>query len=360
MSTNEQKRPPRIVFSFAALVLALVFVAASYFFLPHENPAAYLQGTQTLLVTGAMMPQQDATERMRDAAELPLRAAAGMASEQAQKEASRRATPTEAPVAVRATRHKIEGDAATSVAATNANGILTQAIGTIEDKGYTVAFVVHDVQTGREITYNSNQELYPASSIKGPFVASVYQQLVEKGEVKLKAVEPTAKITILESSDEGYRTLIKDFGVKHFIQWLKDAGVEPGSYKTYESMTSWNYPHISARQLELMWAHLYDYLTKTDSDAAKQLADFFDKREESSLRKALDPSVRSWSKMGWFDRESEYHSAPATVEAGVVFADNGPYVVSVMTTMPALLDELVPLHRALYRAHMDMVPAQTT
>lgn len=270
------------------------------------------------------------------------------------KEDTKDTSPTEKTIAPRAVKYKLEGDAAAAVTATNAYGVLTQAVGAVEDKGYTVAFVIHDMTNGNELTYNSTQELYPASSIKGPFTTNIYQEQVETGTVSLKQVTPIAEPTILESSDEGYREEHRQFGTQTFIKWLKDAGVGPGSYGSYEAMVTWNYPHISAQQLALMWIHAYKYLM-TKTEPAKELADLFERREVSSLRKALDPSLVTWSKMGWFDSFSEYNSEPATVEAGVVFSEDGPYVLSVMTTAPALLDELIPIHRALYRAHQDML-----
>lgn len=274
-------------------------------------------------------------------------------AENAQEEAEE-VEEVEETVEPREVKYELEGDAAPAVEATNAYGMLTQAVGSFEDKGYTVSFVVHDVNTGHEITYDSDEELYPASSIKAPFTCSVYQMLVETGKVKLESVEPTAAITILESSDEGYRTLHEKFGEQHFIEWLKDAGVEPGSYGSYDSMVSWNYPHISSRQLELMWMHIYEYLT-TETAPAIQLAEFLEEREVSSLRKALGEDLRTWSKMGWFDSFNNYRSEPATVEAGTVFSEDGPYVFAVITTAPAELDELIPVHQAIYRAHKDMV-----
>lgn len=266
------------------------------------------------------------------------------------------AAPEEEPAEVvepRETKFELEGDSAESVKASNAFGTLTQAIGNFEDKGYKLAFVIHDINTGHEITYDSDEELYPASSIKAPFTACVYEELVETGKVSLESVEPVAEITILESSDDGYRTLHARYGEQVFIKWLKDAGVEPGSYGSYESMVSWNYPHISARQLEQMWEHIYDYLT-TDTDAAKQLADLLERRYVSSLRKALPYGMRSWSKMGWFDSFNNYRSEPATVEAGVVFDEPSPYILSIETTAPAELNALIPIHQALYQTHKQM------
>lgn len=337
MKLPKHMRIPRIVYAVAAVIVA----AAIYGVVSLVHPA---QPEQSIALQSAVKTT-------------PIATAAGMQVIE-KTEASLEEDAAEEPEAYvepRTTKYTLEGDAASAVLATNANGVLTQALGNFEDKGYTVAFVVHDVKTGREITYDSDEELYPASSIKAPFTCSVYEQLVETDKVKLESVEPTAAITILESSDEGYRTLHRNYGEQHFIQWLKDAGVGPGSYGSYDSMVSWNYPHISARQLELMWEHIYDYLTTTDSEASKQLADFLERREVSSLRKALNKDTKTWSKMGWFESSSAYRSEPATVEAGTVFSEDGPYVFAVITTAPALLDELVPIHQAIYRAHMDMV-----
>ena len=256
---------------------------------------------------------------------------------------------------IASTRYELEGDARDAVAADKyAFAALTQEIAAFEERGLTVAFVLHDVEGGGELTYDADEELYPASSIKGPFTTCIYQELVEKGLADLAVVEPVARVTILESSDEGYRTLHELFGEQAFVTWLADAGVGPGSYGTLEQMVAWNYPHVSARQLALMWRHVFEYLSTTDTEASRQLASLFDAREASSVRMAVDEGVRTWSKMGWFESVSDFRSEPATVEAGTVFAESGTYVFAVMTTAPAELDSLVPLLAALDAAHDAM------
>ena len=302
--------------------------------------AAASEGT-----TEAAKAQEDEAQRKQEEA---------TKAEASAKEASAAATQQEEVVKPRSVAHELGGDTAKAIEATNAYGVLTQAIGTMEDAGYTVAFVVHDLTTNHRIVYNADQELYPASSIKAPFTCSVYQKLVETGKVAIEAVEPVASATILESSDEGYRTLHSNYGEQHFIEWLKDAGVGPGSYQTYDAMVAWNYPHISATQFALMWDHVYAYLA-TETAPAKQLAGYLEKREVSAVRDALGTKLRTWSKMGWIESEGAYRSEPATVEGGVVFDEGGPYVFAVMTSMPAQINALVPLHQAIYRAHQDML-----
>lgn len=356
MEQKERKRPPRIVVAFAVLAVTAVLAAVAYVF----DPPHPTDGHETAVT---QVPQTDAkkdatqSQQQVDGPKQDQNKEQTQEPKQSQEQRSTHKEVVKKPEATiepRAVKHALEGDSATTILSSTAYGKLTQAIGALEDKGYTVAFVVHDIATGHEIAYNCDEELYPASSIKGPFTTCVYQMLVETGKARLKDVEPVARITILESSDEGYRTLHKMFGEEAFVQWLKDAGVEPGSYGSYASMVSWNYPHIGARKLELMWMHIYDYLTTSKSKAAKQLAELFDNREVSSMRKAIGDKVRTWSKMGWFDSFSNYRSEPATVEAGVVFAKSGDYVFSVMTTAPAELDAIIPLEKALNMAHVAM------
>lgn len=315
-----QTRPPYLIYALAAILIA----ALLYFLTTPTDPFADDDS-----VTGHTEPPTPA-----------------------------KAIPDEDRMHVQATprkmAHLLGGTASEDVEATEAYTALTQAIGSFEDKGYTVSFVVYDLNTGRELSYDSAQERYPASSIKAPYTTSVYEELVEKGSAKLEDVEPVAKITIIESSDEGYGTLHQMFHEQAYIEWLKSAFVGSGSYDGYERMTEWYYPHISANQLALMWRHIYPYLLR-DTEPAKQLAGFLEQRGTSALREALGNGVRIFSKMGWFESFSGYGSEPSTVEAGVVLATEGPYVTAVMTNAPALIEELVPIHKALDAAHKAIV-----
>ncbi len=382
MPTPGKKRPPRIVFAFAVLILAALFYAGAYLYTSIVSPGTNASGSTASQGSQASEPassqaqvsssaqestkseqgstkqetkKQSSSQKNESSSQKPKEETTKDSQAQStKKESEKQAAEKKKAATPRSIRHKLQGPSAASVEKSPAYADLTQQIGAFEDKDYTVAFVVHDLQTGKELTYNADEELYPASSIKAPFTTAIYQELVDKGEVQLEDVAPVAQETIIESSDEGYRELHALYGEQAFIAWLEDAGVKPGSYDSYEDMVSWNYPHICAKQFSLMWQRIYAYLGSKTA-AAKQLSGFLENRTVSSLRCALDKGTRSVSKMGWFETESDYNSKPATVEGGVVYAKEGPYVIALMTGAPALLDEIVPLERAICATHASML-----
>ena len=250
--------------------------------------------------------------------------------------------------------HEFGGNCAAAVRNSNAYGVLTRAIGEFEDTGDLVSFAVRDLTNGNELNYDSLRIQYPASSIKAPYTACVYQKLIEPGETTVEAVYPLAQDTIVESSDEAYHELRGIYGSEVFLSWLQDAHVGHDGYESYEEMMRWNYPHMNANQLLGMWVHMYDYL-QSDTAPARQLADLLSQRTTSAMRVALGPEVRTWGKMGWFEFFGDYGSEPATVECGVVAAEEGRYAGAVMTTAPAQSGELEPIFTAIARAHYEML-----
>ena len=260
----------------------------------------------------------------------------------------------EEPVNPRPIAHSLQGTSAVAVGATNAYGVLTQAIGEFEDTGDLISFAMLDLTTGNTLTYDSGRVQYPASSIKAPYTCAVYELLLETGKADFDLVRPLAEETILESSDEAYGELHDRYGMDVFGRWLQDAGVGPGEYSSYGEMLIWHYPHINTDQLLGMWLYIYDYVQR-DTPYAQHLSDLLNRRHVSAMRDALGTEVRTQSKMGWFEYFGDYFSEPATVEAGIVYAPEGTYVVAVMTTAPAQISELQPIFTALARAHYDMI-----
>ncbi|MBR3160238.1 MAG: hypothetical protein IKF14_14225 [Atopobiaceae bacterium] len=250
--------------------------------------------------------------------------------------------------------HEFEGSSADAVRATNAYGVLTRAIGEFEDTGDLISFAMLDLATGNDLRYDSGRVQYPASSIKAPYTAAVFQELVETGQASPEEVYPIAEETIVESSDDAYSDLHERYGMDVFATWLQNAGIGPGEYGSYGEMLIWHYPHINTDQLLAMWLHMYNYL-QSGTEPSQTLASFLERRTVSAMRAALGPDVRTWSKMGWFDYFGDFYSEPATVEGGVVFASEGTYVVTVMTTAPAQISELEPIFTALARAHFEMI-----
>lgn len=260
----------------------------------------------------------------------------------------------EEPVNPRPIAHPLQGTSAVAVGASNAYGVLTQAIGEFEDTGDLISFAMRDLATGNTLTYDSGRVQYPASSIKAPYTCAVYELLLETGKADFELVRPLAEETILESSDEAYSELHDRYGMDVFGRWLQDADVGPGEYSSYGEMLIWHYPHMNTDQLLGMWLYIYDYVQR-DTPYAQNLSDLLNRRQVSAMRDALGTEVRTQSKMGWFEYFGDFFSEPATVEAGIVYAPEGTYVVAVMTTAPAQISELQPIFTALARAHYDMI-----
>ena len=66
---------------------------------------------------------------------------------------------------------------------------LRDAVSAIERAGRQAGFYLADLDTGACVSYAADQDFYPASSIKGPYVASVYERLVDTGKLKAEQVE---------------------------------------------------------------------------------------------------------------------------------------------------------------------------
>ncbi|MDO4538364.1 MAG: hypothetical protein Q4B54_09410 [Coriobacteriales bacterium] len=334
---DQPSHAPKLLKALCAVAIAAVFVGI----------AALGQSIAGRATGGSAQNAVNATQDNQSAAE--------SASTPASATTAQPAAESEPHVEPRKTAYELQGDTAQMIKASNTYGILTQAIGEFEDKGYELAFVLHDCNSGHELTYNANTELYPASSMKGPYTTSVYEMLVENGAISMDTIYTVAEDTIHSSSDESYRRLIEICGRNCFADWLEDSGISPGSYETYGEMVDWNYPWVSATQLNQMWQRIYTYLSTTDSEARQQLDEFLRDRDTSPMRDAIGEKYETRGKAGWIDSEGDYRATPATVDSGIVYAGKNPYVVTVISTAPADLESLSTLFAPLDRAHDDMV-----
>ena len=58
------------------------------------------------------------------------------------------------------------------------------------------------------------------------------------------------------------------------------------------------------------------------------------------------------SKGGWLVDEDPDHAV--SIDAGIVYADNGPYIVVIMSRVPSSLEYLRPIMEALENVHSSM------
>lgn len=216
--------------------------------------------------------------------------------------------------------------------------------------GYDLGFVLTDIASGANVSYNAQTIFYPASSIKAPYVCSLYQELVEKGGDQA-AVDELASTTIENSDNDAFHALHRIYGSEPFREWVAEAGIEGNSEHDASYLSQHNYPFITATQLDEMWEAIYGYCT-SGTEPSKTVADYLSKRTTSPIADAVGDRYASWGKAGWF-YDTNFDCSPATVDAGVVFADKGPYRLVMMSDAPGALDAMAEL-----AAGMDSAAAE--
>ena len=220
---------------------------------------------------------------------------------------------------------------------------LRDAVSAIEQAGRQAGFYLADLDTGACVSYAADQDFYPASSIKGPYVASVYERLVDTGKLKAEQVDPLARPIIIDSDNDAYHALLALCGSSVFADWAADCGAIERDSAQYQDFSTRYYPRVTPRQMALMWEHLHTYLGDASGSGPK-LEETFAQRVESPLRAGLPGDLTTIAKAGWYPADAGEEYA-ATVDAGLVANGEHTYVVVIMTTLPddlGGLAELVP------------------
>lgn len=218
-----------------------------------------------------------------------------------------------------------------------------EALLDLASDGCTAGVVLRDLETGYSMSYNADALLYPASSIKALWCASLYEA---RGGADGMAKNVTACIE--ESSNEDYQALVDKFGNKDFKAWLEGLGV---SKETVEEACTHTYPHISANDMALAWTEIYRYGTSGEQ-GADELTGHLASTKTTAIGEALRSKYTVWCKAGWFPADE--NDLPTTADAGVVFSSTGSYVLVILTNKPSDLPSLEPLVEALDAAHDAM------
>lgn len=216
---------------------------------------------------------------------------------------------------------------------------LVDAIDTFESHGYTLGFSLLDVNTGRSLKYNADTAMYPASSIKAAYVAMVYE--THGGAAGMASV---AENCIVNSDNESFHRLIQTFGLSSYANWLIDNGAENAGKIAYIHY----YPNISSTELSNVWQEIYRYGVSGEK-GSEEFTGFLAQSNHTSMGGLLRNRYTVWAKPGWYPADGT--NSEATVDAGVVFSDCGPYVFVVMSDAPEDFNAMFPLEDALNAAH---------
>lgn len=120
---------------------------------------------------------------------------------------------------------------------------LSDAVSELEEAGYSVSFVLEDLNTGAQLSYQPDVMYYAASSIKAFYVASLaadYPQVMNAEADAMMRV-------ILYSDNDAYEYLRNTYGKEYIRDWCLKAGVRTD---IAEEM----YPDYTARELAKLWA----------------------------------------------------------------------------------------------------------
>ena len=196
--------------------------------------------------------------------------------------------------------------------------LLQQEIDKISAKGYDLGFVVMNMNSLGGFSYNADERIYSASTIKGPYITSLVasdSSLLEKERVRIDAA-------LIRSSNSDYETLRDQYGDSCFVDFISSTGSD------FEIDTTRNFQFVTPRALAHMWAASYVFFESGETGA--KLGEIFEKPEISPVREAFSDSFVTRSKAGWIEK----NNISVTNDAGIVYTDNGDYVIVIMTTAP--------------------------
>lgn len=308
----------------AAAVAAVVFVVPRLGVVPGQAPADD---------PAAETPTVEDPAPEEEPEELPI-VTEQEANAVTMAEAPAQATTTDDGLAVNAPDAFLQSDELASV---------QQQIHALEqERGASVSVVLLDLQTRRGISYNADAVRYPASSIKATYCTYICEE--NGGSAGMGA---SMEQCLVNSSNDAYHALLDSFGLPRWADWLSSHGAPIAAKKA----RLYYYPDTTANELATIWEEIWRYGTSSEPGGS-ELGGYLSQTNHSPIGDELRGSCQVWSKPGWYPADG--NGIQATNDTAVVFSDEGPYVMIVMTDLSSDLDALRPLVRALADAHTCM------
>lgn len=203
---------------------------------------------------------------------------------------------------------------------------ITYTLDQIKEITPDVGFMILDIDTGAGICYNIDQDIYAASSFKGPYSVYVCESATS-GSLP-SSTRNNIHNAIAWSDNNSYYRLRNAYNGTTFTSWMENVGVDPAK-------AARTFPTYNTRDLAKLWLHSYPYLTNTNDNKAQWLANELRNTEVSFLRDGIVLSGASdavvMNKGGWIIGSKNYNSV---IDAGLVEDDGHHYLVSIMTALP--------------------------
>ncbi len=223
---------------------------------------------------------------------------------------------------------------------------LKTAIIETEKKGCTLGFVLIDINSARGISFRPDRLFYSASTIKGPYAASIVS--LNPG-IQISGNALLSR-TLIWSDNASYNLLTDRYGTAPIRLWFLQAGLAfQGVTQSPNVRFSMYY---SPRTLCRLWLRNYSFF-QTEA-RGRELEVLFRTPNRSAIHEVLGSRYRTDSKAGWYP-DGERRTAN---DAGIVYAPSGPYVLALMSTLPADMDSLHRLVYVLNEMHKEMTAIQ--
>lgn len=222
---------------------------------------------------------------------------------------------------------------------------LKAAVKSIRKQGYDVGFVMMDLATHKGIAYNCGTIFYGASSIKAPYMAAA----IERHPEAIKKYARQIVDTLVYSWDDTYKEVVRAYGEKPLMAWRKQLKLD-SDFATFTVDNPW--VGYTARDLAKLWVRIYQW--SQHSATGEKFCSWSEYPETSAIHYMLGGNYRTQSKAGWIQTEYPYWNA--TDDGGLVFADNGTYVIAILSNVPANFGELYDLTSAIDAIHDEITP----
>lgn len=196
--------------------------------------------------------------------------------------------------------------------------LIQREIDKLAKKRYKTGFVVMNLNSLEGFSYNADEKIYSASTIKGPFVVS----LVKSDNALLKKEKKRIEATLIRSSNLDYEFLRDRYGDECFINFSASTGND------LSIDTTRNYQLLTPRTLAHLWVG--SYLFFESGETGENLGKMFEKPQISPICKAFSDKFTTRTKAGWIAK----NKTCVTNDAGIVYTENGDYLIVIMTTAP--------------------------
>ncbi|MGN1388469.1 MAG: serine hydrolase [Bulleidia sp.] len=220
---------------------------------------------------------------------------------------------------------------------------LSDAVTELEESGYSVSFILEDLNTGARLSYQPDVMYYAASSIKAFYVASLaadYPQVVNAETDAMMRV-------ILYSDNDAYEYLRNTYGKEYIRDWCLKAGVRT---EIAEEM----YPDYTARELAKLWA--VNAVWFEDDEIGQAVSSWYESPNYSIIHPYYsDLDITTRTKAGWIAYNDGDEDLEATIDGGIVYEPGHPFLLVIMTDLPEDFDACEDLMDALAAAHDDML-----